>query len=443
MSSGRHYENGSLNMSVNSIASVMRSVEQQVQAALALARPLEPLALTLGDAHGCVLAADVKAAYPVPAFPTATVDGYAVNAALTTGVGHRAGSGATGRSFDVVDWLRPGFTTDQPVSGSEAVYLTAGTMVPASYTAVVGAGIEPPEQNTGRFAHRVIDIRDSVKAGSGIALAGSLADRDDVVLRAGTVLTDRAIAAAAAVGRSRVSAHPQPRVVIMTVGDHLIETGQELVDGLVHDATSAMLLSATRAAGAIAFRGGPVQRDPAALAVALEDQCVRADLIVILSAVEDDDSIEDVVVQALRACGEPEIDFARISPGTRIGLTTAGPDAVPVVTMDAALLSAFVGFEVIVRPMIAAMAGRRDVFRNTERAVLDSTLTAGPTASAFLPSQTVTDPLTGELRVTPMRESPQSASLWLYRADSIMIIPADVTSLLEGDAVTIVRLSQS
>jgi len=42
-----------------------------------------------------------------------------------------------------------------------------------------------------------------------------------------------------------------------------------------------------------------------------------------------------------------------------------------------------------------------------------------------------------------MRESPQSASLWLYRADSIMIIPADVTSLLEGDAVTIVRLSQS
>jgi len=422
----------------------MRSVEHQIQAALALAEPLESLTLTLGDAHGCVLAADVQAAYPVPAFPTAAIDGYAVNAALTIRAGHRGDAGMPTRSFDVVDWLQPGFTTDQPVVGNEAVHVTAGTMIPATCTAVVGAGTNPPGQSTAQFARCVIDIRDAVDVGAGIASAGSLAGCDDVVLPAGTVLTDRAIAAAAAVGRSRVSVHPQPRVVIMTVGDHLIDAGQAIVEGLVHDATSAMLLSAARAAGAVAFRGGPVQRHPDAISAALEDQCVRADLIVVLSAVESDDDVaEDVVVQALRVSGEPDIDFCGISPGSRIGLTTAGPDTVPVVTIESGALSAFVGFEVIVRPMIAAMAGRREVFRSVERAIIDSTVADVPPKPTFLPSLTTTDPLTGELRVQPMRESAQSASLWLYRADSIMIIPADVTSLLEGDEVTVVRLSQS
>lgn len=436
----------------------MRSVEEQVQAARDLARPLESLELTLGDAQGCVLAADVEAAYPVPAFPTATMDGYAVNAAMTVRVGADscARSLGPGTAFDVVDWLRPGFTTDQPLSGTQAVYVRTGTMVPTCCTAVVSAGIDLVELVTEQEARRaidgrsardlcsVIDIPDVVEPGAGIALAGSYVAPEDVVLRAGTLLTERAIAAAAAVGRSRVRAHPRPRIVIITVGDHLVEVDQAIVEGLVHDATAAMLVAAARTSGAVAFRGGPVQADPAAIARALEDQCVRADLVVVLAAVaDDDDQTQNVVVQALRESGEPDIEHCRISPGTKIGLTTVGPDAVPVVTMDGLALSAFAGFEVIVRPMIAAMAGRDDVLRSVERAVVNSCVTDVPPVFTILAARTIPDPITGELRVEPMRELAHSASLWLYRANSIMIIPADVTSLVEGDEVEIVRLSES
>lgn len=436
----------------------MRSVEEQVQAARDLAHPLESLELTLGDAQGCVLAADVEAAYPVPAFPTATMDGYAVNAAMTVRVGADscARSLGQGTAFDVVDWLRPGFTTDQPLSGTQAVYVRTGTMVPTCCTAVVSVGIDLVELVTGQEARRaidgrsardlcsVIDIPDVVEPGAGIALAGSYVAPEDVVLRAGTLLTERAIAAAAAVGRSRVRAHPRPRIVIITVGDHLVEVDQAIVEGLVHDATAAMLVAAARTSGAVAFRGGPVQADPAAIARALEDQCVRADLVVVLAAVaDDDDQTQNVVVQALCESGEPDIEHCRISPGTKIGLTTVGPDAVPVVTMDGLALSAFAGFEVIVRPMIAAMAGRDDVLRSVERAVVNSCVTHVPSVFTILAARTIPDPITGELRVEPMRELAHSASLWLYRANSIMIIPADVTSLVEGDEVEIVRLSES
>ena len=45
----------------------MRSVEQQLQAAIAQASPLSPLELSLRESRDCVLAADVTALYPIRA----------------------------------------------------------------------------------------------------------------------------------------------------------------------------------------------------------------------------------------------------------------------------------------------------------------------------------------------------------------------------------------
>ncbi|NQU36717.1 MAG: hypothetical protein HQ526_03865 [Actinobacteria bacterium] len=438
----------------------MRSLEQQVAAARVLAQPLPPLQLPLGAAHGCVLAEDVTAAYPVPAFPTAIVDGYAVNTTPPAGVTSRYRSGAelSNASFEVIDWLRPGFMTDQPVLFMQAVHLTTGSMVPKSCTAVMATDIDLTVQGESSEAttdslraasaldafEAVVDIRDSVEPGAGIARTGSYVAPDDVVLPAGTALTGRAIAAAAAVGRSRVRAHPKARVVIITVGDQLLDADRAIIDGLVHDSTSEMLLAAARAAGAVAVRGGPVPHDPVAIAIAVEDQCVRADLIVILSSVGSSrEAGDEAVIESLGRLGAPETEFCRIDPGTRIGLTTVGPDSLPVVMMDCGALSAFVGFEVVAKPMSTAMSGRSHESPNVELATLGSALVAPPMVPGFVPARTGMDVGTGKLRVEPIRESAHSASLWLYRADSIMIIPADATSLVEGDVVEVVRLSGS
>ncbi|MFM7145671.1 MAG: molybdopterin molybdenumtransferase MoeA, partial [Actinomycetales bacterium] len=43
--------------------------------------PLPPIGLSLLDASGCVLAADIQAAHPLPSFDNSSMDGYAVIAA--------------------------------------------------------------------------------------------------------------------------------------------------------------------------------------------------------------------------------------------------------------------------------------------------------------------------------------------------------------------------
>ena len=71
----------------------MRSVEQQLQAAIAQTSPLSPLELSLRESRDCVLAADVTALYPIPSFNAAAHDGYAVVAQAVAGAS--AGSPVT------------------------------------------------------------------------------------------------------------------------------------------------------------------------------------------------------------------------------------------------------------------------------------------------------------------------------------------------------------
>src|SRR5437773_114612 len=58
----------------------MRSVEEARLQVLDQIRTLEPIELPLAEAFGCVLAADIIAASPLPPFASSAMDGFAVRA---------------------------------------------------------------------------------------------------------------------------------------------------------------------------------------------------------------------------------------------------------------------------------------------------------------------------------------------------------------------------
>ena len=78
-----------------SLASVLRDVDDYCREILDGITPLAPLELPIGAAHGCVLAADVSAPWPLPSFDNSAMDGYAVRAqdvaAATAAGGHKQG----------------------------------------------------------------------------------------------------------------------------------------------------------------------------------------------------------------------------------------------------------------------------------------------------------------------------------------------------------------
>ncbi len=56
----------------------MDSVDQYLGEIAAAVRPLPARELSLADAYGAVLAGDVTAQWPLPAFDNSAMDGYAV-----------------------------------------------------------------------------------------------------------------------------------------------------------------------------------------------------------------------------------------------------------------------------------------------------------------------------------------------------------------------------
>jgi len=113
----------------------VRSVEEHLGVVLNGVHPLTELDLTLLDAQGCVLAEDVVAQAPLPAFDNAAVDGYAVRLSDVASAG-------PGRSvtLPVVGDIGPGSTSAYSVQSGFTVRMAAGAPLPAGAEAVVPMG---------------------------------------------------------------------------------------------------------------------------------------------------------------------------------------------------------------------------------------------------------------------------------------------------------------
>src|SRR5665647_2621722 len=234
-------------------------------------------------------------------------------------------------------------------------------------------------EDTGRGRANVA-IRGGVRPGDGVRPAGCDAAAGQVVLTAGLRLGSRHLAYAAAIGRGRLWVRPAPRVVVVTVGDELVDAGRRLRDGTGHDADAHALVAAARESGANAVRVGPVTDDRAVLREVLADQLVRADLLVLAGGLSA--GPWDTVADVLGPLGTVRLDGVSMSPGGRQGLGTVrgmtpgelddvGEDDRPgalVVALPGHPVAALLSFEMFVRPAVRKMAGYTELFRPSVRA---------------------------------------------------------------------------
>lgn len=404
----------------------MRSVEEHQRIALEAVRPLEPITLPLLDAAGCVLAEEVTAAWPLPSFDNSSMDGYAVLAADVA-----SASSESPVVLDVVDDVPAGYRATERVSPGRAIRIMTGAPLPDGAEAVV------PVEATDAGIERV-EIRSPVAPGSSIRRAGEDVVAGTPVLEVGTVLTARSIALATAVGRAEVRVHPRPRVVVISTGNELVDPGVPLRHGLIADSNSVMLVTAAREAGAAAFRAGPVPDDEERLMATLDDQLVRADLVVTSGGVSM--GAYDTVKAVLSRIGTVEFVKVGMQPGMPQGFGVLGDDAIPIATLPGNPVSAYVSFEVFVRPLIRRMMG----FERVHRPVVSAVCTAG-----FDSPSGKTQFARVQLRVEDGRyvahpEGAQGSHILggLARADALAVVPPEVTRVEQGDVLTVIDLGR-
>ncbi|MEU9913423.1 gephyrin-like molybdotransferase Glp [Streptomyces sp. NPDC051001] len=424
------------------------SVDEHLEDILATVRPLEPIELQLLDAQGCVLVEDVTVPVSLPPFDNSSMDGYAVRVADVAGASQEFPA-----VLDVIGDVAAGQAELLHVGPGQAARIMTGAPLPPGAETVVpvewtdgGLGEGPATGMRARAlapegAEGHVHVHRSAEARAHVRAKGSDVKAGDRALEAGTVLGPPQIALLAAIGRGTVRVRPRPRVVVMSTGSELVQPDEQLGNGQIYDSNSFALTAAARDAGAIAYRVGAVADDAETLRDTIEDQLVRADLMVTTGGVSV--GAYDVVKEALSSVGDEDeagsgIDFRKLAmqPGKPQGFGSIGPDHTPLLALPGNPVSSYVSFELFVRPAIRALMGLEDVHRPR----VTAKLTAGKALTSPKGRRQFLRGTYSDGTVTPVGGAGSHLVAALAHADALIVVPEDVESVEPGTEVEVVLL---
>ena len=424
------------------------SVDEHLEDILTTVRPLEPIELQLLDAQGCVLVEDVTVQVSLPPFDNSSMDGYAERVADVEGAGEEFPA-----VLEVVGDVAAGQADAPQVGPGQAARIMTGAPLPPGAETVVpvewtdgGLGEGPVTGMRARSlapagAEGQVQVHRPAEARAHVRAKGSDVKAGDKALAAGTVLGPSQIALLAAIGRGTVRVRPRPRVVVMSTGSELVQPDEQLAEGQIYDSNSFSLTAAARDAGAIAYRVGAVADDAETLRSTVEDQLVRADLMVTTGGVCV--GAYDVVKEALSHVGDEDeagsgIEFRKLAmqPGKPQGFGSIGPDHTPLLALPGNPVSSYVSFEIFVRPAIRALMGLQDVHRprTTAKLTADEALTSPKGRRQFLRGSYAD----GEVR--PVGGAGSHLIAALAHADCLLVVPEATRTVEPGTELEVVLL---
>ncbi len=405
----------------------MKSVDQHLADLLRLATPLRPFDMHLLDAHDATLAQDIFSTVNLPPWDNSAMDGYGVQSDDL-----RNASEADPVELIVDGDIAAGSSHLIQVVKGHAVRIMTGAPIPPGCDSIV-----PVEWTDGGI--ETVSITRAPVLGQHIRYKGSDIVSGTLILEQGVRLHSAQIGIAAAVGLDRLPTHPHPRVVVLSTGDELVEPGLLLSPGQIYESNSWMLAGAVREAGGLAFRVATVSDDHVRFMQALEDQLVRADLVVTTGGVSK--GAYDTVKEVLQRLGTVQFETVAMQPGKPQGFGTIGPDDTPIVTLPGNPVSAYVSFEIFVRPMIRRMLGLKEIYRPIVRASVRSPVSSPIGKRSFV--RGVIEVVDGRYVVTPVDGQGSHMLGALARANALIVVPEDIDHVAIDDSVAVMMLGEA
>ena len=403
----------------------MVSVAKALEIVLTLAVPLPASTAPLTSALGLVLAQDIVAAEPLPPFPAAVKDGYAVIAADGPGVYPIIGAATAGQL--------PAFT----VSPGTVAYITTGAPLPRGADAVVM--VEKTEPMTGRDGEPQVQIHTATIPGADIRPVGVDVAAGEHVLAAGTRLGAAELGMLATVGRGMIPVHPQPRIAILSTGDELVDAKQSPGAGQIRDSNRPTLRAAAQATGATILDLG-ISADAQDSLAALIDRGLReADVLLTSGGVSMGDL--DFVKPILEHAGSVHFGRIQMKPGKPLTFATAEVDGKRrlIFGLPGNPVSSLVTFHLFVVPALRKLAGWPDPHLRRVQAVLAHSLPLDPERPEYHRAIVCWDSTLhegrGGLLATSTGSQASSRLLSMRSANALLVLPAAEGMLATGETV--------
>lgn len=434
----------------------MRSVDDQLALVTDAATTPEPVRIGISNALGLMCAEQVQANQPLPGFPQAAIDGYAVRAVDIGGERglrvrrHKDQEEQSAEGEEDADSPQPEVERSLPVVGEvpagskqplrlqpkQAVRVYTGAPLPTLADAVL------PLEWTDRGRKRVTAHR-PVRSGDFVRRVGDDIQPGDVAVSSGTVLGPAQIGLLAAVGRSKVLVYPRPRITIISFGRELVDLDQEPALGQVFDVNSYSLAAAAREAGAEVHRVGIAEGEPRRIREALEKHIARSEVLVISGAVGGAGA--EAIREILDDLGDVDTSRVAMHPGSVQGFGLVGEERIPTFLLPSNPVSALVVFEVYIRPLIRLALGKRNAHRRVVRARALNHIDSRPGRRGFIRARLMRDAETADYLAEGLggaAGAPAHLLAGLSEANAMIRVPEEVTEIRPGDVVDVLFLTQ-
>jgi molybdopterin molybdotransferase len=393
----------------------MLTVEEARERVLAAVGPLDTEPVTVGDALGRVVAADVTAPHPLPRFDNSAMDGYALRAADTA---------VAPAQLRIVGEVRAGEPGNVRVERGTAVRIMTGAPLPEGADAV--CQVELTEEHDD-----IVLVREETPARRHVRPAGDDIAAGALVVAAGDELGPGELALLASLGRSPITVFRIPRVVVLVTGDELVSPEQEPGPGQIRDSNGVALRGLVAEAGAVVVRSQIVPDGLDATLDAFRRAADEADLVVSSGgvAVGKYDYVKEVVEKLGR------IDLWRVAmqPGKPIVLGALG--RTPFLGLPGNPVSIHVGFEQFVRPALRRMSGCSSLLRPVVTARLTEPIEKPPGRLHFV--RVRLSSAGDEWWATPTGPQGSHIQSSLVGCHGVARFAADETKLERGAAVTV------
>ena len=379
----------------------------------------------LSRSRGRILAEDIRAPFDLPLFANSSMDGFAVIADDI--------SDATKDhpiELTVSADLPAGMERKLTLRGGHAMRIMTGAPLPLGGDAVVP--VEDTNFNIrqpGVEAPASVRVNRPVKPGENIRPQGQDVHQGEVVLTTGNILRSQDVGFLSMLGIQDVPVFRRPRVALLSTGDELVPVGSQLAPGKIYDANSYTLASLVEENGGDVIDLGiaPDQKEPIrdCLEMAVSRQ---ADLI--LSSAGVSVGAFDFVRTVVEENGS--LTFWRVNMRPGKPLAFGKYHEVPFIGLPGNPVSAFIGFEVFVRPALLKMKGLMNWHRSTQLVKLDEAIESDGRESyfraiVFRRNAGLFAKLTGHQGSGNLRS--------LVYSNAFLIVPSEVKSLPIGAEV--------
>jgi len=222
--------------------------------------------LKVEDALGRIVAQDQKSQFDIPQFNRAAMDGYAVI------------KNETNNELQILETVAAGKIATKKLQLGTTIKIMTGAPVPPD------AGKIIPFELTTALAYNKVKIIAQDK-NINISPQGEDLKRGDLIIKAGTKIGPVAIASLVMCGINELRVYQQPKVIIISTGDEIVDTATKLEPGKIMNCNEPMLNALCLQHGLEVVASITVPDDSALTVKTLREAASQTDFIVLSGGV--------------------------------------------------------------------------------------------------------------------------------------------------------------